>query len=164
MPRNRAPVARFRRPGEFGGERTIGADDLFVDLLTTSLQPDELITEIRIPVTGRTAMAYEKQEHPASGYAVVGIAVALELGDGNVCRSARLAVTGCTSKATLLTAAEQALAGKALNEEAIAEAARVAADGLEINGDHYASEEYRRHLVGVITRRALQRAVDTAGG
>lgn len=146
------------------GERTISADDLFVDLLTTSLQPDEVITEIRVPVSGRTAMAYEKHQHPASGYAVVGIAAVLRMGEGNICQSARLAVTGCTSKATRLTAAEQVLAGQALSEENVAAAAQVAADGLEINGDHYASEEYRRHLLGVIARRVLHRAMGNAGG
>ncbi|MGH2618746.1 MAG: xanthine dehydrogenase family protein subunit M, partial [Thermomicrobiales bacterium] len=72
--------------------------------------------------------------------------------------SARIAVTGATSKATRASAAEQALVGKTLNEEAIAAAAKVAADGLEINGDYFASEEYRRHLVSVLTGRALARA------
>ncbi len=140
------------------GERIIGADDLFVDLLTTSLQPDEVITQIKIPLTGRTAMAYEKQEHPASGYAIVGVAAVLTLRDGDHCESARLAVTGCTSKATRLTAAEDALSGQSLNEETITRAAQAASEGLEVNGDLYASEEYRRHLVTVITGRTLRRA------
>lgn len=147
-----------------GGERTIGADDLFVDLLTTSLQPDEVITRIRIPANGRTRMAYEKHQHPASGYAIVGIAAVLTLGDGDRCESARLAVTGCTSKATRLAGAEHALTGRSLDEEVITQAAHAAAEGLEINGDLYASEEYRRHLVTVITGRVLRRAAsDTAG-
>lgn len=144
-----------------GGERTIAADDLFVDLLTTSLNPDEVITEIQIPAaSGKVGMAYEKHEHPASGYAVVGVAAVVNLdGSGNV-SGARLAVTGCTSKATRLSGAEQALAGQALNAESIAAASQAAAQGLEINGDHYASAEYRRHLVGVLTRRALERAAN----
>ena len=89
-----------------GGERTIAADDLFVDLLTTSLQPDEVITEIAIPTpAGRTGMAYEKHRHPASGYAVVGVAAVVTAGDGGTCQAARIAVTGATSKATRATAA-----------------------------------------------------------
>ena len=140
-----------------GGERTIGADELFVDLLTTSLAPEEIITEIRIPDLSGAKMAYEKHEHPASGYAVVGIAAVLAM-DGETIRSARLAVTGATSKATRLTTAEAALAGKTVSAETFAAAAAVAADGLEINGDLYASADYRRHLVGVLTRRALERA------
>ena len=146
------------------GERIISADDLFVDLLTTSLQPDEIITQIRIPSQGRTAMAYQKHEHPASGYAVVGVAAALTLGEGNRCESARVAVTGCTSKATRLTRAEEALSGQPLNDETITRAADAAAEGLQINGDLYASEEYRRHLLGVITRRVLHEAATRATG
>ena len=146
-----------------GGERRIAADDLFVDLLTTSLNPDEVITRVYVPAaSGKAGAAYEKHEHPASGYAVVGVATVVNGdGSGNVA-SARLAVTGCTSKATRLSGAEQALAGKALNADSIAAASQAAAQGLEINGDHYASAEYRRHLVGVLTRRALERAMANA--
>ena len=148
-----------------GGERTVAADDLFVDLLTTSLQPDEVITEITIPVPAdRTGAAYEKHRHPASGYAVVGVAAVVTLGEGETCQSARIAVTGATSKATRATAAEQALAGQALTAETIGRAAQAATEGLELNGDHYASADYRRHLVTVYTRRALERAASRARG
>jgi carbon-monoxide dehydrogenase medium subunit len=140
------------------GTRTIGADDLFVDLFTTALAADEIITSVSFPAADGAGMAYEKFRHPASGYAVVGVAVKVAKGaDGNV-ESARIAVTGATSKATRATAAEEALAGKALDDGAIDAAAAVAGDGLEINGDHFASEEYRRHLVSVLTGRALRKA------
>jgi carbon-monoxide dehydrogenase medium subunit len=99
-------------------------------------------------------MAYEKFRHPASGYAVVGVAAVVDPSSN----TARIAITGATSKATRATAAENALAGKSLTEENISAAAAVAADGLEVNGDHFASEEYRRHLIGVLTGRALRRA------
>ena len=147
------------------GERTIPADDLFVDLLTTSLAPDEVLTQVRIPtLDGRVAAAYAKHEHPASGYAVVGVAAVLRLGEDGTCESARLAVTGSTAKATRLGAAEGALAGQPLSAATIAQAAGVAAEGLDVNGDHYASAEYRRHLVGVMTRRVLERVGGGAGG
>lgn len=148
-----------------GGERTITADDLFVDLLTTSLEPDEIITEITIPAgNGRRGMAYEKHPHPASGYAVVGVAVVLEAGEGGIAGSARVAVTGATANAMRLTAVEAALSGGALSAEALRAAADHAADGLEITGDHYASAEYRAHLLRVLTRRALERAVSQLNG
>lgn len=141
------------------GERVISADDLFVDLWTTSLEPDEIITEVRLPdVSASTVMAYEKHAHPASGYAVVGIAV-LVVVDGGTVSSARIAVTGATSTATRSSAAESALVGRALTAESIRAAAELASEGLDINGDHYASSEYRAHLVRVLTRRALERAV-----
>jgi carbon-monoxide dehydrogenase medium subunit len=140
------------------GTRTIAADDLFVDLFTTALEADEIITSVSFPAADGAGMAYEKFRHPASGYAVVGVAVKVSKGaDGNV-ESARIAVTGAPSKATRATAAEQALVGKALEDAAIDAAAAVAADGMEINGDHFASEEYRRHLIGVLTGRALRQA------
>ena len=146
------------------GERTISAEDLFVDLFTTSLAADEVLTEIQIPAAaGRTGMAYEKFRHPASGYAVVGVAAVVSVGaDGNV-ETARIAVTGATSKATRATAAEQALVGQPLAAESIAAAAALANQGLELNGDHYASAEYRAHLIGVYTRRALERAAAAIG-
>ncbi len=147
------------------GQRTIAADDLFVDLLTTSLAPDEVITEIVVPApAGRAGMAYEKHRHPASGYAVVGVAAVLTMGDGDVCREARIAVTGATTTATRATAAEQALTGQALSADTIARAGQAAPEGLELNGDLYASEEYRRHLVGVYARRAIERAASRARG
>ncbi len=142
-----------------GGSRSIGADDLFVDLFTTDLAPDEIITSVSFPAQkAGTVSAYEKFRHPASGYAVVGIAVVVNAGKDGVVDSARIAVTGATSKATRATAAEAALKGKKLTDEAIAAAAAVAAEGLEVNGDHFASEDYRRHLIGVLTGRALKRA------
>ncbi len=147
------------------GERTIAADDLFVDLLTTALAPDEVITAITFPaLADRTGMAYEKHRHPASGYAVVGVAAVLALGAGDTCQTARIAVTGATSKATRATAAEQALAGQPLTSETIGQASQAAPNGLELNGDLYASEEYRRHLVGVYARRAIERAAERARG
>lgn len=143
------------------GSRTISADDLFVDLFTTSLEPDEIITSVSIPAPkSGSASAYEKFRHPASGYAVVGVAAVVNTGaDGNV-ESARIAITGATSKATRASEAEQALVGKKIDAEAIAAAAAVAANGLEVNGDHFASEEYRRHLISVLTRRALERVAN----
>jgi carbon-monoxide dehydrogenase medium subunit len=140
------------------GTRTIGADDLFVDLFTTSLEPDEIITSVSLPASKGAGMAYEKFRHPASGYAVVGVAAVVNKAADGTVDTARIAVTGATSKATRATAAEQALMGKALDDDSIAAAAAVAANGLEVNGDHFASEEYRKHLIGVLTGRALRRA------
>lgn len=140
------------------GEREIAADDVFVDLWTTSLEPNEVLTELVIPLPqAGTKMAYAKQSHPASGYAVVGVAVVLPVTGGTV-SDPRVVVTGATSRPTRAKGAEEALSGQSLDGNIIAEAASAASAGLEINGDSYASEEYRAHLVGVMTRRALERA------
>lgn len=140
-------------------EREIAVDDLFVGLLTTSLHADEIITSVSIPDDFADAkQAYVKHPHPASGYAVVGVAVAVTEKDGKVA-SARIGVTGAPEYSMRAKAAEQALIGKKLDAESIAAAAALAADDLgELNGDVYASAEYRAHLVRVLTKRALTQA------
>jgi carbon-monoxide dehydrogenase medium subunit len=140
------------------GERTIKADDFFVDLMETALEPGEILREIRINKSGeRTGHAYVKMHHPASGFAVVGVAANLTLDANGACEKASIGITGVSSKAYRATAVEAALNGTAL-DEATANAAAHAADGVEINGDLFASEDYRRHLAVVYTRRAITAA------
>jgi carbon-monoxide dehydrogenase medium subunit len=145
------------------GERTIPASEFFLDVLTTALEPDEILTQISIPaLPERSGSAYAKFVHPASGYAIVGVAaVVTRDGSGNI-GSARLGVTGAGPRATRLSNVESALAGR--GADAIAEACANAAQGLDLNGDIHASEEYRAHLVQVFARRALEKAVQRAGG
>lgn len=141
------------------GERTIPAEELFVDLWTTSLATDELITSVHVPaLPSNTTMAYEKHSHPASGYAVAGVAVVVST-DGSNVTAANICITGATSKPTHAKAAENALIGQPLTASSIQAAALAAPEGLEINGDHYASEAYRAQLLRVLTRKALERAM-----
>ena len=136
-----------------GGERTIGSDDFFVDLMTTALGPNEILREIRIPVPrAGTGAAYLKVRQPASGFAVVGVAACVSGTD------ARVAVTGISAKAYRATAVEQAYAAGA---DAATAAARVA-DGVDVNGDLYASADFRRHLARVYTGRAIEAAASRA--
>jgi aerobic carbon-monoxide dehydrogenase medium subunit len=140
------------------GEREIGAEELFVDLWTTSLEPAEVITDVILPKPSvGTGMAYVKHAHPASGYAVVGLAAVVVVEDGAV-QHARIVVTGATSKPTRLSAVEDALIGAPVNEDALQSASVKAPEGVEINGDPYADEEYRAQLMRVLTRQALERA------
>jgi carbon-monoxide dehydrogenase medium subunit len=142
-----------------GGERIVKAVDFFVDLLTTDLQPGEILREIRIEKpSGRFGEAYQKVPHPASGFAVVGIAVHLAMNDDGSCKAAQIAVTGVGAKAYRAQAVEAALAGKNLDEQLIAAAAGHVCDGVDPNADLYASGEYRCHLAQVHTRRAIQAA------
>jgi carbon-monoxide dehydrogenase medium subunit len=145
------------------GERRIAADDFFVDMLTTALEAGEILREIRIPVpSGRYGQAYLKAAQPASGFAVVGVAVHLVRGANDACEAASVAITGVASKAYRASGVEAALVGSALDEQAIAAAAATAADGVTINGDLYASESYRTHLAQVYARRAVQAAAGRA--
>ena len=142
------------------GERIINADDFFVDLLTTALTPGEILREIRVPKpSGRFVHSYQKVRHPASGFAVVGIAVAITLGADGACENASVGVTGVASKAYRAAAVEATLKGQKLNADTIAQAAAHATDGVDANSDLYASEDYRRHLAQVYTRRALQQSL-----
>jgi len=146
------------------GERSIKVDDFFLDLMTTALEPGEILRELRIDKSnGRTGQAYVKMHHPASGFAVVGVAANLTLDRSGACQRASIGITGVSSKAYRASAVESALNGSALDEQATANAAAHATDGVDINGDLFASENYRRHLAAVYTRRAIAAASERAG-
>jgi carbon-monoxide dehydrogenase medium subunit len=141
------------------GERTERAEDFFVDLLTTSLLPGEILREIRIQKpTGKFGQAYQKVPHPASGFAVVGVAVHLVLNDDGSCQSGAIGVTGVGAKAFRAQAVESALAGTNLDDNAIVSAVTHVCDGIDPNADLYASSDYRCHLAQVHARRAIQAA------
>ena len=141
------------------GERTEKAEDFFVDLLTTSLLPGEILREIRIKKpSGRFGHAYQKVPHPASGFAVVGVAVNLVLNDDGSYKSAGIGVTGVGVKAYRANAVETALVGTNLDDNTLAAAVEHVCDGIDPNADLYASGDYRCHLAKVHTRRAIQAA------
>jgi carbon-monoxide dehydrogenase medium subunit len=145
------------------GERIIKADDFFVDMLTTALGADEILREIRINVpAGRFGHAYLKVPQPASGFAVVGVAVSLARDNNGACASASIGITGVASKVYRAGAVEKALLGNTLDAQAIEAAATHATDGVSVNGDLYASDAYRSHLARVYTRRAIEAAASRA--
>jgi carbon-monoxide dehydrogenase medium subunit len=142
------------------GERVIAADDFFVDMLTTALRPDEVLRETRINApAAHTGQAYAKVHHPASGFAVVGVAVSLTTGGDGKCSAAGVGLTGIAAKAYRAAQVEGALVGSTLDEQTTASASAHAAGGVDANGDLYASADYRRHLASVYTRRAIAAAV-----
>ena len=139
------------------GERTVNADSFFIDLMTTDVQPGEILREIRIKKpSGRFGHAYQKVPHPASGFAVVGVAVHLGLNADGSCAAAGVGVTGVATKAFRAQGVEAALAGATLDDQTIAAAAAKVCDGINATQDLYASSDYRRHLAQVHTRRAIQ--------
>jgi len=158
------PAAILALDGELicvgpNGERTVKAENFFVDLLTTDLQPGEILREIRInKPAGKFGQAYQKVPHPASGFAVVGIAVHLVLDGNGACQSAGIGVTGVGVKAYRAKSVEAGLAGTNLDDNAVASAVTHVCDGIDPNTDLYASSEYRCHLAQVHARRAVQAA------
>jgi carbon-monoxide dehydrogenase medium subunit len=146
-----------------GGARTTKAKDFFTGLLTTTMQPDELMTAVRFPIPqGRTGAAYEKHAHPASRYAVVGVAAVVTLADDGTIESARVAITGAGTHVVRATGVENALAGKAPSAAALAGAAQSAPDGIDLRSDSQGPPEYKAQLVRVRTARALARAAQRA--
>ena len=141
------------------GERAIPADDFFVDLFTTGLEAGELVTSIEVPVmaAGQSG-AYLKHRHPASSYAVVGVAAVVTFEDGN-CTEAAIGIGGVTGKPERASSAEAAQVGSEPSDDAIVEASGLVTDALSNPiGDHYASGEFRVHLASVLTKRALAEA------
>jgi carbon-monoxide dehydrogenase medium subunit len=137
------------------GKRTIKAVDCFVDVMQTAVAADEIVTEIRVPVTPQT-VAYVKTEQKASGFALAGAAVVI--GPNGV----RVGITGVAAKAYRASGVEKALAGQALTPDLIARASAQASAGVDALGDIHASPEFRAHLAQVNTRRALERALARA--
>jgi carbon-monoxide dehydrogenase medium subunit len=140
------------------GKRTIKADDFFKGLLTTALGADEILTEVRVPVCGpKVGCAYMKFPHPASRFAVVGVAAVLTVDGGKVTK-AGIGITGAGTKAVRAKGVEAGLSGKALDAATIQAAADKAPDGVDVQADLQGSEEYKRHLLKVFARRSIEAA------
>ena len=142
------------------GERTIPIAGFFEGAFTTGLQPDEILTEIRLPAPrDDTGSAYVSLENPASGYAMVGVAVVLFSGDGKAIDTARVALTGVGEVAYRATAVESALAGSDGSPGAISAAGEHATDGVIVNEDIHADRDYRSHMAVIYTRPAIATAL-----
>lgn len=148
-----------------GGKRTISADELFTGLFQTALNANELVVSVRVPKTNShgSAVAYAKFPHPASRYAVAGVAVWVKIENDTV-SDIRIGVTGAADHAQRAKQAEDALQGKPMNDDNIAAAARLASAGLATIGDMFASADYRAHLVNTLAARALGDAHHKAHG
>ncbi len=146
------------------GERVIRAADLFQTYLTTNLAPDEILTEVRLPAMPAGAgYALEEFARRHGDFAIVGIA-AIVVREGQRCKLARLATAGAGPVPVRLRAAEEILEREGLGEAAIEAAARRATELVDPDADIHASADYRRHLAGVLTKRALIRAIGVARG
>ena len=141
-----------------GGEREIAAADFFVDYLTSSLEPDEILTAIRIPKLGPGwGYRYEKFHRTAQSWATVAVAALVRRDNGTVAE-ARIGLTNMGTVPVRATAAEQAASGAEASRAALNEAAAHADEGTEPPGDLHGAPDYRRHLARVLTGRALAAA------
>ncbi|MGY2896047.1 FAD binding domain-containing protein [Deinococcus sp. UYEF24] len=133
------------------GERVVAAKDFFHGMFETAVQEGEMLTEIHVPVLQGAKMSYAKFPHPASHYAIVGVAVVL------TDSGAKVALTGAGAKAMRLESVEAAL-GSDYSEANVKRATENAVDPGLLLGDRFASAEYRAHLAGVFTQRAIAQA------
>jgi carbon-monoxide dehydrogenase medium subunit len=147
------------------GKRTINADDLFTGLFQTALGANEILTAVHVPKTNAkgNGVAYAKFPHPASRYAVAGVAVWVNIQDDQV-TDIRIGVTGATDHAQRAKVAEAALKGKPMTDTNIADAAKQVSEGLTTIGDIYASADYRAHLLNALALDALNAAHHKAHG
>ena len=147
------------------GERTIPIDRFFTGLFATALAADEILTEIRIPVPpGRSGGAYLKLERKVGDYATAAAAAQVTLDGAGTFAQVGIALTNAGPVPARASAAEDALIGKRVNDAAIAEAARRAAEAASPTADRRGSVEYKREMARVLAVRALKKAVERAGG
>jgi len=140
------------------GERWIAVDDYFQGMFATALASDEILTEIRVPVLTGQRSAYLKAARRATDFALVGVAVRMRVGKGDVCEEIAIGVTGVGDKAYRASAVERALQGKRLEPKAIEQAAAGAVDGVTPLGNIHGSSEYRANLAKVYVARAIAAA------
>ncbi len=147
------------------GERVVRAEDFFVDTMTTAIQPDELLTEIRMP-GWRPGLGWAIDEitRRRGDFAMVGVAVLVQMNGSEACRDARIALFGMGGKPVRVPRAEGMLRGKAPDQKTLLEIAKSVSDELDPDSDVHASAEYRKEVGGVLTRRALERALLRARG
>jgi carbon-monoxide dehydrogenase medium subunit len=143
------------------GERWIKAEDFFLGLLMSVLEPDEIVTSVKVPVTTGEKTAYLKAAPRSSGFAVVGVAVRLTLDGSLTVSRAAVGITGITDKAYRAGRVEQMLIGKKLDAALIESAASEATRNIEVIEDINGSAEYRTHLTHVYVARALEAAIQS---
>ena len=141
------------------GERWIKAEDFFLGLLTSALEPDEILTAVRVPVLKESKSAYLKAAQRTSGFAVAGIAVCLELTSDGSCKDIAVGVTGVADTVYRADNVEKMLRGQRLDSALIEKAAAEVTAGKDITEDINGSKEYRSHLATVYTVRAIQAAL-----
>lgn len=145
------------------GPRSIAIDDFFEDFYMTALEPEEILTEIQVPIPpAGSGSAYKKLERKVGDYAVAGVAAQLTLDAGGACTYAGIGLTNVSAVPMRVGRAEEAMAGQQMTDALIDRVARMAAEDCDPAADLRGSEEYKRAMVFELTRRALKLAVERA--
>ena len=159
-----ALAGELKLTGPKGG-RWLAAEEFFLGPMTTAIEPTEILTEMRVPVLSRRCgSAYLKMAQQASGFAIVGVAVWLRVGQKGRCEDIGVGVTGLSVKPFRARAAEERLRGNKLTPKLIEESASEVAEGSDPLEDLHAAAKFRAHLARVYTSRAIQEAAKRAVG
>jgi aerobic carbon-monoxide dehydrogenase medium subunit len=153
--------AEFLIAGPGGSRRTVAAADFFVDLFTTAVGENEILTHVRIPKKTGWLSSYQKFTRVAQQWSIVGVAATFRM-DGSTIAEARVGLTNMGSVPLRVRSVEQALVGCTLDEESIARATASAGDGTNPPSDINGDADYRRHLASVLARRAILSAAPVA--
>jgi carbon-monoxide dehydrogenase medium subunit len=146
------------------GERVVPVSAFFVDVFTTAVRHDEVLTEIRLPyLPPKSGSAYIKHSLREHDFAIVIAATALTVGEENVCKDVRIGLGAAGPTPLRATSAEQYLKGKILDEATIVEAAEKTVEGVNPPSDMHGSKPYRFEMIKVLTNRALRLALSRAG-
>lgn len=145
------------------GKRTVSIDEFFYGFYMTAVQHGEVLTEIRIPAaSGNYGSAYHKAERKVGDYATAGVAAMVQLDNDGKCIKAGVGLTNVNSVPMRVSRAEELLQGSDLSDDIIAKAAQYASEDCNPSTDLRGDEEYKRHLVKVITKRMLHKAISRA--
>lgn len=157
--------ARFRLQSR-AGERWVPADEFFLGLFYTALEPEEMLVEVALPaMPPRSGWAFREMARRPGDYALVGVAAVATLGGNGQCQAARLVFFGVGEGPVPARQAAEILAGETPSPEVILAAAETAANAdIDPSSDVHASAEFRRHLAKVLARQALEEAFERAGG
>ncbi len=146
-----------------GGKRIVSIDDFFHGFYTTAVEHGEILTEIQIPAaSGRFGTAYHKAERKVGDYATAGVAARVQIGDDGRCTSAGIGLTNVNATPLRAKRSEEALIGSNLDDATINLAAKYAAEDCNPSTDLRGDEDYKRHLVKVITKRMIKKAISRA--
>jgi carbon-monoxide dehydrogenase medium subunit len=147
------------------GERWIAAGEFFTGVLATALAPDEMLVEVALPApVPRSGACFVEVARRRGDYALLGVAAVVALGDDGACTGASLALCNAGATPVSATQAARSLVGKSVRASEIGDAAAAAQREIDPPANVHATAAFRRHLAGVLTRRALQTAFERAGG
>jgi carbon-monoxide dehydrogenase medium subunit len=144
------------------GERWIDAHDFFVGALTTALEPDEMLTDVELPVAADGGACFLEMSRRRGDFAIIGVAVTVRLDAQGQCSEARIGLCNAGDGPVFAQAASRSLAGKVIGERAVGEAVALLQGAIDPAGSIHGSKDYQRHLAGVLTARALSIANERA--